>query len=72
MSAASSEGGRCFAIFFTFKQMACLIAAFGKVWDRSVFSLNSFSPVAKLKRVTWPEAVAKMQRPEPTMLAETR
>ena len=52
MSAASSEGVRCFAIFFTFKKMACLIAAFGKVWDSAVLSLKSFSPVAKLKRET--------------------
>ena len=38
----------------------------------SVFSLNIFAPVAKLKRDTWPEEVAKMQRPEPTMSTETR
>jgi hypothetical protein len=49
---AASSGARCFAIFFTFKKMACLIAGAGKAWDRSVLSLKSFSPVAKLKRVT--------------------
>jgi len=52
ISAASSAGAWCFAIFFTFKKMACLTAAFGKVWDRSVFSLKSYLPVAKLKRET--------------------